>query len=48
MCLLNPIAFGASRDTKSEHARTRISVEEVGAYEVGNENELNTLTEYTK
>lgn len=46
--MLNPIVFGASRDTKSEHAGTRASVEVAGAHEAGKENERNTLGEYTK
>lgn len=46
--MLNTIAFGASRDTKSEHAGTRASVEKAGAYEAGKENELNILGEYIK
>lgn len=48
VCLLNPIAFGVSMDTGSQDAETGASIEKADAYEMSEENKLNTFGKYTK
>lgn len=48
VCLLNPIAFAVSMDTGSRDARTGVSIEKADAYEMSEENKLNTFGKYTK
>lgn len=48
VCLLNPKAFAVSMDTGSRDVRTGASIEKADAYEMSEENKLNTFGKYTK